>query len=560
MGNKKVKDLDFERWHDGRIKASDANRPLMKELLDDKGPGFCLAKWTQVTMHLGVGLTHSCHHPGAHKIPVEELKVNPGALHNTKFKKERRKEMLNGERPAECDFCWRIEDNTRDFSDRVYKSLDGFSIQDHDRIKEMTGDEDIFPRYVEVSFSNVCNFKCSYCGPTFSSKWWEEINEHGHYTFPDLKTYNSDGQQQLKNSEDNPYTEAFWKWFPEAVTHMHTFRITGGEPLLSKHTIKVIDYLLENPNPELEFAINTNGNPPDAVWNTFVEKIAKLEESNAIKKFTLFTSAESAGAQAEYSRYGLDWEKLKVNMEMFLQKTKNTRVQFMSAFNILSLPTFKEFLEYILLLKQTYNRSWYYKWLEEAGADLSDFVEYGSPGSKSYTDRHDGFDHNVVVRVGVDIPYVRHPEFLDVNIATMELVEKYLLPSLHYMYRNGVQYDYDSSIGFESWESAKLKRILSDILGKINQTLPEGGMIKDYRNPNGTTQATELSMNRARFYLFVKEYDRRRNTNFLETFPEMTTFYKVCKREYQRNFDQDGNQISPHSWINEDELSLPELD
>ena len=31
--------------------------------LNKVGCGFCLAKWTQVTMHLGLGMTHSCHHP-----------------------------------------------------------------------------------------------------------------------------------------------------------------------------------------------------------------------------------------------------------------------------------------------------------------------------------------------------------------------------------------------------------------------------------------------------------------------------------------------------------------
>ena len=46
----------------------------MKDFLDSVGPGFCLAKWTQATIHLGVGLTHSCHHTKAHHIDVEAIK------------------------------------------------------------------------------------------------------------------------------------------------------------------------------------------------------------------------------------------------------------------------------------------------------------------------------------------------------------------------------------------------------------------------------------------------------------------------------------------------------
>jgi hypothetical protein len=39
------------------------NPTEVKKKLDGVGCGFCLAKWTQVTMHLGTGMTHSCHHP-----------------------------------------------------------------------------------------------------------------------------------------------------------------------------------------------------------------------------------------------------------------------------------------------------------------------------------------------------------------------------------------------------------------------------------------------------------------------------------------------------------------
>ena len=53
----------------------------------------------------------------------------------------------------------------------------------------------------------------------------------------------------LKNSELNPYTEAFWKWWPDLYKDLNTFRITGGEPLLSKDTWKVLDYIIETETP-----------------------------------------------------------------------------------------------------------------------------------------------------------------------------------------------------------------------------------------------------------------------------------------------------------------------
>ena len=74
-----------------------------KEKLDTISPSFCAAKWKQVTLHLQTGHNHSCHHPTTHKIPLDEIKNDPSALHNTQFKKEQRKLMLEGKRPAECD-------------------------------------------------------------------------------------------------------------------------------------------------------------------------------------------------------------------------------------------------------------------------------------------------------------------------------------------------------------------------------------------------------------------------------------------------------------------------
>ncbi len=134
-----------------------------KEKLNTIGCGFCLAKWTQVTMHLQTGLNHSCHHPTPHFIPVEEISRNPSALHNTRYKKFKRKEMLEGIRPKECDYCWNVEDNSNSYSDRIYKSTEPWSAPHFEEIANSNWRDDFNPRYVEVSFSNTCNFKCSYC-------------------------------------------------------------------------------------------------------------------------------------------------------------------------------------------------------------------------------------------------------------------------------------------------------------------------------------------------------------------------------------------------------------
>ena len=66
-----------------------------KRVIDKISPSFCAAKWYNATIWLNEGKTSSCHHPNNHIIPKEELIENPSGLHNTHFKKQKRKEMLD---------------------------------------------------------------------------------------------------------------------------------------------------------------------------------------------------------------------------------------------------------------------------------------------------------------------------------------------------------------------------------------------------------------------------------------------------------------------------------
>ena len=99
----------------------------VKKELDEVSKSFCLAKWSQLTLYLQNGYNHSCHYPSPHKIPLREVKRNPKALHNTRYKKQQMKKMLRGDRPSECEYCWNIEDLGENyFSERIYKSGNSF--------------------------------------------------------------------------------------------------------------------------------------------------------------------------------------------------------------------------------------------------------------------------------------------------------------------------------------------------------------------------------------------------------------------------------------------------
>lgn len=335
----------------------------IKNKLDSVSPSLCLAKWTQVTIHLQNGQTHSCHHPSSHTIPLHELKDNPTALHNTIFKKEKRKEMLKGVRPKECDYCWKLEDSKTDvFSDRHYKSSFDWSSPYFNKISKMSGSENVDPTYVEVSFNNACNFKCMYCNAHFSSKWLDEIKQHGPYPTSqkhhNLELLKRLGRMPIPNNQHNPYQEAFWKWWPSLYKNLHTFRMTGGEPLMAKDTFKVLDYIgnTKTPNTNLTLGINTNLGTPDKLINKFIKSARKIIDKKSVHKFELYTSAEAHGKRNDYIRYGMNYNNWINNLKKIMKELPEIEVSIMCAYNALCISSFTDLLKDIELIKQEYGQ------------------------------------------------------------------------------------------------------------------------------------------------------------------------------------------------------------
>ena len=452
-----------------------------KALLDKVGCGMCLAKWTQTTIHLQMGQTHSCHHPSTHAIPLKELQRNPSALHNTRFKKEKRREMLEGKRPAECDYCWNVEDNSAQFSDRVFKSNESWSKPFYKEIVDLGWRQDYNPKYVEVSFSNACNFKCSYCGPSFSSTWVQEAKKFGPYPtqdrFNDIKILEQTGRMPIHHTEHNPYVEAFWKWWPDLYRDLHTFRITGGEPLMSKDTWAILDYIIDHPNPntKLNLAINSNLGVPDELVDKFIEKIKRIEDEGRVNEFIIFTSADTWGAQAEYIRNGLEFNRFWDNVNKVLTACPRVNVTVMSTFNALSVPNYRKLVDGVYGLKDTY----------------------------SSTDRY------WVSAVFLDTSYLRHPLHQTLQILEEDKWGPVLWDTVQYVDFLGIP-KFDNRLkGYSDVEVQKIKRSYDWMMSK-------------FKDPD------KIHRQRRDFGRFFQEHDRRRGTDFKKVFPELADFFDWC--------------------------------
>jgi hypothetical protein len=141
----------------------------------------------------------------------------------------------------------------------------------------------------------------------------------------------------------------------------------------------------------------------------------------------------------------------------------------MITFNILAVSSFRSLLEKLLEWRAKYN------WGDDA-------------------EKH---------RIRFDTPYLKEPLQYDMNILPKEDFMPYMNESLAFIKK------YVGN-GFDEMEYEKFRRVV------------------DYMETT-VYSADKLNEGRKDFYNWFNEYDRRRDVNFLETFPEMINFYNLCK-------------------------------
>lgn len=326
-----------------------------RRVIDIKSKSFCGAKWYNATIWLGSGMTTSCHHPLPHKVEVDDVIRNPKTLHNTQKKKMEREQMQKGERPSGCEYCWKIEDIGRDnISDRVYKTVI-YSDEDLAHAYRTPAREDFDLQTLEIAFDRTCQFACSYCNPAFSSSWVKDIKQHGSYAglVSDGRnhfTHTHDSSQLYKFGETNPYVEAFHKWW-ESDLHktLKELRITGGEPLMSGETWKLIEWFKHNRGKsQTRLAINSNlGTQVD------IDRLLDAIEGVTVD---LYTSNEAIGSQAEYIRDGLVWDDWENNVERLIASGKFRGLHSMCTINALCLTSLDKYLERVVEWKKQYGK------------------------------------------------------------------------------------------------------------------------------------------------------------------------------------------------------------
>ena len=443
---------------------NESNLEYKKRVIDIKSQSFCGAKWYNATIWLGSGMTTSCHHPLPHQVDLYDIKQNPKALHNTQRKKMEREQMQKGERPSGCEYCWKIEDMSKNLiSDRVYKTVI-YDDEDLARAFRTPASEDFDLQTLEIAFDRTCQFACSYCNPAFSSTWVKDIKNNGPYNnlISDGRnhfTHTHDSAQLYKFGEFNPYVDAFHKWWDSDLHKtLKELRITGGEPLMSGETWKLLDWFKNNKGKsKTRLAINSNLGP-----GVDLERLLDATEG---LEFDLYTSNESYNRQAEYIRDGLSWPQWIKNMTFLAESKRLTGLHVMCTINALCLDSLPEFLEVLVEMKKQYGRD------------------------------YPNFTLNIL----------RFPSFQSVLVLSDDIKLHYKNKLIDFVVKHkGNNYLHEHEINH-------LQRLI-DYLTEVDKPHSE---------------SFELTALRNDFKKFYQQYDQRRNKNFVETFPFLSNWYQT---------------------------------
>ena len=280
-----------------------------KDLLTNRN--FCPMPWTGLMYNVDGQVKNCIRSAGS----IGNLKHNSiqEILHGS-VNVDTQQRMLSNQPGQHCYTCYDLEGDKTGFdiiSDRIFYlrelkhvPLDTYQPNRHEL------------ETIDVRWTNLCNFSCVYCSPEFSSRWADELGQTiakpDSVRFDDFKRY----------------------IFDHAATLKHVY-LAGGEPLLIKENIELLDLLLQA-NPAVNLRVNTNLSKTDT--NIF-DRICEFNNVH----WTV--SVETLADEFEYIRYGGSWLDFCNNLAII--KRLNHKISFNMLWFLLNYQSVFDCVDYL---------------------------------------------------------------------------------------------------------------------------------------------------------------------------------------------------------------------
>jgi radical SAM protein with 4Fe4S-binding SPASM domain len=282
--------------------------PEAKSLLESKT--FCILPWIHVRLNQDGNLFPCCrasefYHYGSLKEQTFAEIWNGAPV------RAMRLALKNGEAPPQCSDCHKIE------------SLGGVSARQEmnrhfahaiSRVEQTQADGTLAIQsllYLDVRFSNLCNFRCRSCGPQNSSAWNDDAVQLGGVE-----------ATRVIRPKDDP--DDLKKLLAEILPDLEWIYFAGGEPLLEDAHYELLESLIASGRTDVRLSYNTN-------FSTLERKAWRATDLwSRFKNVTVSASLDGAGEQGELLRKGMSWPRTEQNFRRLREKAPHVEFKIYS--------------------------------------------------------------------------------------------------------------------------------------------------------------------------------------------------------------------------------------
>jgi sulfatase maturation enzyme AslB (radical SAM superfamily) len=290
---------------------------------------FCLAPWVHVHATPDGNAYPCCMSVWSEEANLGNFKKGDSIMDvfNSRRMKAIRKDMLQGKKLGLCERCYKLDEQGKG----SFRQGVNYQMQNHfDRVANTDDgfvDVKTIP-YLDIRFSNVCNFKCRICSHTFSSSWYDDMKHlDGGYT-----EKNPDRVMEVSDDMD-----AFFRDLKPHLEALEYIQFGGGEPLLMKQHYEILDYLLKNQRFDVKITYNTN------------LSVHKFGNYDAIEMWSHFNdvlvmaSLDGMKEVGEYLRKGQNWNQTLEFRKRMLDVCPNVKFRIdptITLHNVFQIPEF----------------------------------------------------------------------------------------------------------------------------------------------------------------------------------------------------------------------------
>ena len=239
--------------------------------------------------------------------------------------------MIHNRQIPDCQYCYDMESrkakssrqwaNERYFNSQIERSVQ-FSIENQGQVNE-------WPNSLELRLSNYCNLKCHSCWSLSSSQLSSEreqwLKDEGIPEWLKKNWLFEKGKTNFPSIRDLPEGSLFEKSFRKMAPNLRRLYISGGEPTLIRAYEKVLEYLVNIDNTDLELSLTINLTKVSKKFLALLKKFSNVEVSCSIDGFQLANN---------YIRYPSKWPVISKNFETLRQNLPQANIVIYSVYSI----------------------------------------------------------------------------------------------------------------------------------------------------------------------------------------------------------------------------------